>query len=460
MTAFEDLNRSIMKGASFLENTPFGMVTPSEYSGWRDEILASEKTAYFGTSLMMSPVYDVSGPDVAEFFNRICINKFSKLKVGGIRHAVLCNDQGQIMTDSVVAKISEDTFRTYWLQPCIQFLVEKFSNEYDITGKDMSGKDFFFQIAGPKSYDIVADAIEDKAQLDELKFAKHDVFTISGKKTRILRMSMTGTLAYELHGDIADADEIYNILWKIGQKFGMRKLGSAYLLSHTPGGMPNIMMHYPMPWFESESGTYEGFSEFLQGNMLAVANQKRELRGSVGDELATRFVTPYDVGWGNLIKFTHDFPGKQALEDLRDHPEKQRHVVTLEWNSKDIADVYQSQFEGPEVEPYDLIDENPVDYGAVFPNSDGFVYHADKVFDGSNEVGISVGRTVVPYYHRMISLGFVSGDTKFGKELTILWGDPQHRQKKLRAKVSYYPYIGQGESQRDKTSPASISKNR
>lgn len=118
------------------------------------------------------------------------------------------------------------------------------------------------------------------------------------------------------------------------------------------------------------------------------------------------------------------------------------------------------RFEPLSFSPLVIIDENPVDYGAVFPNSDGFVYHADKVFDGSNEVGISVGRTVVPYYHRMISLGFVSGDTKFGKELTILWGDPQHRQKKLRAKVSYYPYIGQGESQRDKTSPASISKNK
>lgn len=44
-------------------------------------------------------------------------------------------------------------------------------------------------------------------------------------------------------------------------------------------------------------------------------------------------MTPFDVGWDFLVKFNHDFTGKDALLKLAE--EKRRTAVTLEWNGED-----------------------------------------------------------------------------------------------------------------------------
>ncbi len=65
---------------------------------------------------------------------------------------------------------------------------------------------------------------------------------------------------------------------------------------------------------------------------LSMFNLNRKLLGSVGDNLQDRFVTPYDVGWDFLIKYNHDFIGKEALLEMSKNPPKK--CVTLEWNAE------------------------------------------------------------------------------------------------------------------------------
>lgn len=408
------------------------------YTGWRDETDSWKKTAYLGTALMNSPIYDVSGPDVAAFFNSVCINNYSKFSVGKIRHAVICNEKGQIMTDGVVMKIAEDTYRTYWLAPTLQFLLEKNPEKFDIQGKDLTGKEYFFQIAGPLSGEIMEAACE--SDLSDLKFANHKMIKIHGKDVRILRLGMTGNLAYEIHGDMADANEVYEAVWAAGEPRGMRKLGQlAYCMNHTEGGFPNINIHYPLPWFESEDLGFQGFSQFMSNYpWLAFYNYNRKLIGSLGDDLETRFVSPVDVGWANLIKFDHEFIGKAALEKEVANP--RRTVVTLEWNADDIMEVYGSQFRGTTVEPYDYIEDRPND--VFYFGGEQFTYLTSKVMDGDKMVGISVGRGVSNYYRRMISMAFIDPKSAvLGKELQVIWGDVGHPQKAIRAVVARYPYL-------------------
>ena len=130
-----------------------GNLLPYEYTGYKDEILASKSTAWFGTVLNNSPIFDVKGPDAAKFLTSICINNFSAMKEGSIRHAVLCNEKGQILTDGVVMMIDKDHFRTYWLSPIIDYYASV--SVLDIEGIQMTGKEFFFQLAGPRSLEIL-----------------------------------------------------------------------------------------------------------------------------------------------------------------------------------------------------------------------------------------------------------------------------------------------------------------
>lgn len=408
-----------------------GNLIPYEYNGYKNEILASKSTAWFGTTLNSSPIYDVKGPDAAKFLSSICINSFFKMKPGSIRHAVLCNERGFILTDGVVMMIAENHFRTYWLNPVVGYYVSV--TDMDVEGVDLSGKEFFFQLAGPKSLEILEQAAQ--SDLHDIAFTKHRMAKIAGVDVRILRLGMAGTLGYEIHGDAANTEAVYDCIWEVAQTFDAKKLGQVgYTMNHTEAGFPNINMHYPLPWFETP-----GLQEYLtERPMEGFFNLSRILVGSVGDDLESRFVTPYDVGWEYLIKFDHDFIGKAALEEIAKNPK--RTMVTLEWNPDDLGEIFASQFRGQEVEPFESMDDRPMD---MYYNS-GFsmYYHADKVLAEGKEVGISSGRLNSYYYQRMISLAFIKPEYAVeGKELTVVWGTPGKPQKEIRAKVARSPYM-------------------
>lgn len=423
----------LMEGASLLYQVAPGALLPYEYRGVRPEIKAYQTSAWIGTALMISPIYDVYGPDVIKFFNSICTNDFSKLGMKGLRHAVICNEKGQIMTDGVAIKVAEDRIRTYWLNPPLAYLVE--SSEMDVHGEDMSGKEYIIQIDGEKSLEILEDAFQ--ADLHDIKFARHRCQDVDGKTVRIIRLGMSGNLAYEIHGDISEFVYIYDKVWESGKKFGAQKLGlHAYnLFNHTEAGFPNINLHYPLPWFESG----DGLANYLyQHPETAFYNIKRYLLGSVGDDLDSRFMTPFDVGWDFLVKFNHDFTGKDALLKLAE--EKRRTAVTLEWNGEDVGKIFTTKLI-PGEEPCEDISVQSDVFWNEQPEEPGFTYRADKVFAGENQIGISSGRIISYNYNSMISLGFINSKyAKEGTKLEILWGTPGTRQMKVRATVKKLPY--------------------
>ena len=49
---------------------------------------------------------EVSGPDAAEFLERVYTGRFANLKVGMTRYAVMLDEAGVIIDDGVVARLS------------------------------------------------------------------------------------------------------------------------------------------------------------------------------------------------------------------------------------------------------------------------------------------------------------------------------------------------------------------
>jgi glycine cleavage system aminomethyltransferase T len=423
--------KNVNEGVSTFLNVGGLYTAPLEYQGYRDEIVASKTSAWIGTPLNESPIYDVKGPDAAQFLTSLCVNNFMKMKVGSIRHAIMCNDDGYILTDGVVMKIADDHYRTYWLMPVIDFHVSR--TKMDVTGVDLSGTEFFIQIAGPRSLEILERA--SGIDMHDIKFAAHKVVDFAGVEVRVLRLGMAGSLAYELHGPMDQLDAVFKSLWDVGEPLGASKLGRmAYVMNHTEAGYANIFIHFPMPWFEEPT-----LADYCMTQPLALFfNYNRDLVGSMGDELEMRFKTPYDVDWGSLVRFDHDFPGRAALERIADNPPNR--LVTLEWNADDVGDIVASQYRGRDAIAYDPIDDRPSD--SYFTNPNGFHYHADKVLFEGSLIGSSTGRIRSIYYKRMISLGYIQSEHAVeGKQLTLLWGKPGGPQKEVRVTVARTPYL-------------------
>ena len=249
-----DIKSPVFKGIgtvslSQVPGSPFSKAGffPFDYTGAKNELLACRETAWLGTSLMQSPVYDIYGNEAVKYLNYYCVNSdFAGTKDNKGRHVLMCNDKGQLLADGVLIKISENHFRTYWLAPVIAVLAQA-------SGMDVQGKyidEYFFQIDGPKSLEILEQA--SRSDLHDLKFAEHKMIKISGKDVRILRLGMSGALAYEVHGSLKDTEPVYTAIKEAGQEFGIRPLGNRhYCVNHTQGGYPNQFIHFIYPYTTS-----------------------------------------------------------------------------------------------------------------------------------------------------------------------------------------------------------------
>lgn len=431
--AQQELDMAQAKATLLMQPFP-GMYIPYEYEGLPVESTAYRTSAMISVSLMTCcQIYDVVGPDACKFLQSICVNDFTKLKYTGLRHAVICNDRGQILSDGVVIRIAEDRYRTYGLNPPIQYLCE--ISNMDVHGEDMTGTEFFIQVQGEKSLEILEEAFQ--ADLHDIRFGKHRIQDVEGIPVQIIHLGMTGNLAYEVHGPIVDYTKIYNKIWEAGQKFGAKQQGqhSYCLFNHTEAGFPNMNLHYPLPWFESG----EGLANWcMEHPAIALNNLGRKLHGSVGDDLQARFVTPFDTGIGFLVKFNHEFTGREALERIAAN--QSRNVCTLEWDPESIGKVFAAlNTAGNNVEDI----SEPADSRFVYNLANKcFEYRADKVLNEAGKmIGISSGRIHSYSYGTMISLGFIDpAYIKEGAELTLVWGTPGTQQIDVIVRVARYPY--------------------
>jgi glycine cleavage system aminomethyltransferase T len=402
-----------------------GYAVPMEYTDWRDEVMSWKKGCYIHAGLNDAPTFRVKGPDAVKFFSDVSVNSFTKFPVGGIKHCIMCNKDGLIMTHGILLRSAEDEFESFFLAPYAAY--KFYTGNYNAKDEWIQDQ-VIYQVAGPKSLETLE--VTTGECLHDIQFARHRMSKIAGADVRICRVGMAGSLAYEVHAKKNIAREVYNAIFKAGEHFGIKKLGFyAYQLSHTEDGFPQGFMHFPYPWGEDR-----GMMDFLK-----MPGFTSPVRGSMGQDMRLRYRNPVELGWAKTIKFDHDFIGREALEKEAANP--CRAMVTLEWNTEDILDVHMSQYQiGEHYMPM-----TPSHFGQM--HGKGMLV-ADQVLKDGKMIGISSGRNYSYYYRKMISLCSIDiGFSKSGTEVTVLWGDPGTRQKEIRATVARFPYLNENRNE-------------
>lgn len=420
---------NICKDALLLLNLHGRGFLPYIYTNPKDELMACRTSAWLGTFLSISPVYDVSGPDLVKLLNKVTVNRdYAKIKVGKSRHAILCDDKGRMLADGVLMRLTETHYRSYWLAPVLAYYVEVAAKEW---GMDVSGKwvtdDFFLQIDGPKSLEIMERVCHE--DLHDLKFAQNKAVEIAGVSCTIHRLGMSGALAYEMHGPSDKVEDVFGAIVEVGEPYGLRKLGfSNYCHNHTQGGYPNQWIHF---WYPTASNG-EGMKKYCTEHDVGYPKATRyPFFGSAADDPENAFVTPYDVGWDYLINWDHDFIGKDALAAIDKNPP--RKPVTLEWDLEDVGRAFGDLIANPAWHPIDNITSTGDGGDAPFVMS--------KVIKDGKMVGVATGRAKDFYHNTMISLCWLERDLAVdGTEVEVIWGTNPAAQVKIRATVAPFPY--------------------
>jgi vanillate/3-O-methylgallate O-demethylase len=246
---------------------------------------------------------------------------------------------------------------------------------------------------------------------------------------------MAGAPGLELWGPYEDYDRMRETILEAGQEFGIEPVGSRAYSSNTleSGWIPS-----PLPAIYSGEGVLRDYREWLPATSYEAVNA---LAGSfVSDDIDDYYLNPFELGYGHMVKFDHDFIGREALEQV--DPAEQRKKVTLEWSNEDMADVFASSLFAPEGEGYQFFDVPNANYGSS---------NFDSVIDADgNVVGLSLFTGYSANEKHCLSLAVVDPEIEEGTELRVVWGEPDggskkttvqpHRQKDVRVVVSPVPY--------------------
>ena len=182
---------------------------------------------------------DVQGPDAAEFLNRVYVNGFAKLPVGKARYGVMLNDDGIVLDDGTTTRISETQFymttttaQAGEVMSWLEYLLQTQWTDLKVHVASLTDEWGGMAISGPKA----------RAAL-ELAFPGVDVsdaklpymgcldFTFEGTPIRLLRLSFSGELAYEVHLPADYAIALWEHFLKTGASLGIKPYGLEALAS-------------------------------------------------------------------------------------------------------------------------------------------------------------------------------------------------------------------------------------
>jgi methylglutamate dehydrogenase subunit C len=150
---------------------------------------------------------DVQGPDAAEFLNRVYVNGFAKLPIGRARYGVMLNDDGVVLDDGTTSRISDSqyymtttTAQAGEVMSWLEYLLQCHWPELDVHVASLTDEWGGMAVSGPKSREALALAFPDVDISNEaLPYMAVKDVSLAGTLVRLMRLSFSGELAYEVH---------------------------------------------------------------------------------------------------------------------------------------------------------------------------------------------------------------------------------------------------------------------
>jgi dimethylglycine dehydrogenase len=172
--------------------------------------------------------YRITGPKARDWLNRIMAGRIPK--IGRLALTPMLSHKGKLLGDFTVSCLADDRFHltaSYGAQA--QHLRWFLQHQEDgVTIENISDRLNGFQIAGPKSRDLLAACTRD---LVDMKFLDVRQMTVGQAKCTVQRVSYTGDLGYEIFCDPMDQRALWNVLWDNGASMGITPFGMRAMMS-------------------------------------------------------------------------------------------------------------------------------------------------------------------------------------------------------------------------------------
>ena len=349
--------------------------------------------------LDITPLYKylIEGPDSQKFLHRLVTRNINICKIGQVMYTPWCDENGKVIDDGTVQRLSNHKFRITSAEPNLEWL-EHNSVGMDLTISDESTTTAALALQGPNSRDVL-NAVANET-LDDLKFFWMMDTKFGDIPVSISRTGYTGDLGYEIWMDKKNALLVWDLLIEKGKPYGI-----------TPTGLQALDIS------RIEAGLILLDVDYISSRHALIESRKS---------------SPFELGLGWSVKMKKDnFIGKRALEkELKNGPEWKFVGIEIEWD--ELEKHYRKAGLAPGLPSTAWRTSTPL-------------------YSGSEQVGYATSGVWSPILKRYIALAHIKNG--HSKEGTILNFElkVEHFRKLTPAKVVKTPFF---DPERKRSCPA------
>ena len=197
----------------------------------REAVAARSSIAVFDGSPLGK--IEVSGPDAAEFLNRVYINNVTSLSAGRARYGLMLNENGIIIDDGIFARLDDDHYLVHTtsagvtrIYAWLEALLQGDWPDLDVLLTPVTGQWANIAVSGPRSRELVQRL---KAGIDLGNNGMPHMSIVTGAvddmPLRVLRASYTGELCYELNIPADRGAALWERLLQLGEDLQVMPIG-------------------------------------------------------------------------------------------------------------------------------------------------------------------------------------------------------------------------------------------
>lgn len=276
----------ISRGARMAEFAGFNM--PIQYTSIVTEHAATRQAAgLFDISHMGRLRFE--GPRAHLLLDHLLTRRVADMRPGMIRYSLMCNEEGGILDDVLIANLETPSNRQFFLlvvnasnrEKILKWLQPHVADFPDVAWRDVTQDTAMMSIQGPKSVEIAERLFSSK--VGGLKYYRGLVTEQMSKPCIVSRTGYTGEDGFELIVRAEDALRVWENLMLAGREHGIEPVGL--------GARDTLRLEAAMPLYGHELS--EVLDPYSAGLGFAVSLGDRSFLGS--DSLSKLAEAPRSV---------------------------------------------------------------------------------------------------------------------------------------------------------------------
>jgi aminomethyltransferase len=339
----------------------------------------------------VSPLYKyiVRGSDAGRLLDRVMTRDISRLQVDHVAYTPWCDEDGKVIDDGTITRLSEDSYRITAADPCERWF------RMNATGLDIDIEDVSDQTAGLALQGRLSrEVLEEASGQDwtDVRYFRRRRTQIADVDVDVTRTGYTGDRGYELWMPVDGALQVWDRIFDVGQRYGIHPVGiRAMDVARVEAGLILIEVEY-------------------SSSHRAIAQEQH--------------YSPFELGLGRLVDLQKPSPfnGKRALQAELAAGGPARRLVGLELEWAGIEGLFAKHDLAPAVSP--MVHRDPV-----------------PVYKEGKQIGRATSITWGPTIKKMV--GFGSVGKRFGQpgtRLSVEWSVEGERGK-VAATVVPMPFL-------------------